>query len=79
MQFCVQQGASKVNTKRGAEVDVRNRHHTDDSDVSSLRVDEGTTDHDGDIEDCSEHDDESTEPEHSEHLMYYPHNDDTAR
>ncbi|KAK8387938.1 hypothetical protein O3P69_020086 [Scylla paramamosain] len=71
-------GASKVNTKRGGDSDSRNRHHTDDSDVSSLRVDGGTTDHDGDIEDCSEHDDESTEPEHSEHLMYYPHNDDTA-
>ncbi|XP_045134838.1 uncharacterized protein LOC123518200 isoform X3 [Portunus trituberculatus] len=72
------QGTSKVNTKRGGDSDSRNRHHTDDSDVSSLRVDGGTTDHDGDIEDCSEHDDESTEPEHSEHLMYYPHNDDTA-
>ncbi|XP_045134844.1 mitogen-activated protein kinase-binding protein 1-like isoform X8 [Portunus trituberculatus] len=71
-------GTSKVNTKRGGDSDSRNRHHTDDSDVSSLRVDGGTTDHDGDIEDCSEHDDESTEPEHSEHLMYYPHNDDTA-
>ena len=55
------------------------RPHTDDSDVSSLRVDDGATDHDGDIEDYSEHDDESTELDHSEHLMYYPHNDDTAR
>ncbi|XP_042204556.1 mitogen-activated protein kinase-binding protein 1-like isoform X9 [Homarus americanus] len=69
---------SKITTKRGSDLDGRNRHHTDESDVSSLRVDDGTTDHDGDIEDCSEHDDESTEPEHSEHLMYYPHNDDTA-
>ncbi|XP_047496658.1 WD repeat-containing protein 62-like isoform X3 [Penaeus chinensis] len=69
---------SKINTKRGSDPESRNRHHTDDSDVSSLRVDDGATDHDGDIEDYSEHDDESTEPEHSEHLMYYPHNDDTA-
>ncbi|XP_069193391.1 mitogen-activated protein kinase-binding protein 1 isoform X4 [Procambarus clarkii] len=68
---------SKV-TKRSCEPNGRNRHHTDESDASSLRVDDGATDHDGDIEDCSEHDDESTEPEHSEHLMYYPHNDDTA-
>ncbi|KAK7084633.1 mitogen-activated protein kinase binding protein 1 [Halocaridina rubra] len=68
---------SKI-TKRGTELESRNRHLTDESDVSSLRVDDGTTDHDGDIEDCSEHDDESTEPEHSEHLMYYPLNDDTA-
>ncbi|XP_069943236.1 mitogen-activated protein kinase-binding protein 1 isoform X9 [Cherax quadricarinatus] len=69
---------SKINTKRSNDPLGRNRHHTDESDVSSLRVDDGATDHDGDIEDCSEHDDESTEPEHSEHLMYYPHNDDTA-
>ena len=46
---------------------------TDDSDGSSMRVDGTTTDHDGDIEDCSEQDD--TEPEQT---MYYPHNDDTV-
>ncbi|KAF2353101.1 WD40 repeat [Trinorchestia longiramus] len=52
-------------------------HATDDSDGSSLRVDGGgtTTDHDGDVEDCSEQDDVSTEPEPP---IYYPHNDDTA-
>ncbi|RXG52605.1 Mitogen-activated protein kinase-binding protein 1 [Armadillidium vulgare] len=49
---------------------------TDDSDVSSLRVDDLTTDHDGDIEDYCEHDDESTE--HSENTMYYPASQDTT-
>lgn len=44
---------------------------TDDSDVSSLRVDDVTTDHDGDIEDYCEHDDESVVG-HSGHTMYYP-------
>ncbi|XP_066973232.1 uncharacterized protein [Macrobrachium rosenbergii] len=73
----LQVSPSKI-TKRGTESESRNRHHTDESDVSSLRVDDGTTDHDGDIEDCSEHDDESTEPDRSEPLMYYPLNDDTA-
>lgn len=74
---------SKVKTQRGSDLDLRSHsrgalHHTDESDVSSLRIDDGNTDHDGDIEDYSEHDGESTEPEQTEPLMYYPHNNDTA-
>ena len=48
--------------------------HTDDSDVSSLRVDDQatTTDHDGDIEDYSDHDEESS----SQHFAYFPPNQD---
>ena len=35
------------------------------------------TEHDGDVEDYS--DNESTEPEQTEKLMYYPQNEETSR
>ncbi|XP_076039679.1 WD repeat domain 62 [Oratosquilla oratoria] len=71
---------SKLTFKRGNEFE-RGRPLTDESDVSSFRMEDGgATDHDGDIEDCSDHEDEaeSTEPEQPERLMYYPQNDDTG-
>lgn len=38
-----------------------------------------STEHDGDVEDYSEGEGESTEPEHSQRLIYYPAAEETAR
>ncbi|XP_037079636.1 mitogen-activated protein kinase-binding protein 1-like [Pollicipes pollicipes] len=66
-------------SRRPELIDARNRPLTDDSsDLGSYRPDDGTTDHDGDIDDYSEP--ESTENEATEAPMYYPQPtvDDTA-
>ncbi|XP_046630859.1 mitogen-activated protein kinase-binding protein 1-like isoform X4 [Daphnia pulicaria] len=70
---------SKI-TRRGGESSAesgRGRTLTDDSSASSLKMEdfEGT-EHDGDVEDYS--DNESTEPEQTEKLMYYPQNEETS-
>lgn len=36
-----------------------------------------STEHDGDVEDYSEGEGESTEPEHSQRLIYYPATEET--
>ncbi|KAG8229699.1 hypothetical protein J437_LFUL009824 [Ladona fulva] len=60
----------KVTMTRG---DERNRHLTDDSSIGSYRYEDlESTEHDGDVEDYSEGEGESTEPEHVDRLMYYP-------
>ncbi|XP_043190518.1 mitogen-activated protein kinase-binding protein 1-like isoform X2 [Amphibalanus amphitrite] len=58
-------------SRRSELIEARNRPLTDDSsDLGSYRPDDGTTDHDGDIDDYSEP--ESTENEAAETPMYYP-------
>ncbi|KAL0123431.1 hypothetical protein PUN28_005746 [Cardiocondyla obscurior] len=52
----------------------RNRHHTDDSSLGSFKFeDHESTEHDGDVEDCSEGENGTTGSEKSHHrLIYYP-------
>jgi hypothetical protein len=38
-----------------------------------------STEHDGDVEDYSEGEGESTEPEHADPVMYYPPAEETGR
>lgn len=57
----------------------RNRHHTDDSSIGSYKYEDmESTEHDGDVEDYSEGEGESTEPEHSQRLIYYPATEETT-
>lgn len=44
-----------------------------------IKQDMESTEHDGDVEDYSEGEGESTEPEHSQRLIYYPATEETTR
>ncbi|XP_046383453.1 mitogen-activated protein kinase-binding protein 1 isoform X1 [Ischnura elegans] len=71
----VQALSGKVTLTRGDLNELsRNRHLTDDSSIGSYRYEDlESTEHDGDVEDYSEGEGESTEPEHADQrLMYYP-------
>ncbi|XP_026291187.2 mitogen-activated protein kinase-binding protein 1 isoform X6 [Frankliniella occidentalis] len=71
----------KVTMSRGNDLSDlhRNRHHTDDSSIGSYKYEDmESTEHDGDVEDYSEGEGESTEPEHSQRLIYYPAAEETT-
>ncbi|XP_071441764.1 uncharacterized protein Wdr62 isoform X3 [Hetaerina americana] len=71
----VQALTGKVTLTRGDVSELsRNRHLTDDSSIGSYRYEDlESTEHDGDVEDYSEGEGESTEPEQADQrLMYYP-------
>ncbi|PNF17421.1 hypothetical protein B7P43_G02967 [Cryptotermes secundus] len=80
-QLTKQVSSSKVTLTRGNDITdlTRNRHLTDDSSIGSYKYEDmESTEHDGDVEDYSEGEGESTEPEQRERLMYYPPAEETG-
>ncbi|XP_021926195.1 mitogen-activated protein kinase-binding protein 1 isoform X3 [Zootermopsis nevadensis] len=76
-----QVSSSKVTLTRGSDITdlTRNRHLTDDSSIGSYKFEDmESTEHDGDVEDYSEGEGESTEPEHGDPVMYYPPAEETG-
>ncbi|XP_046980960.1 mitogen-activated protein kinase-binding protein 1 isoform X1 [Schistocerca americana] len=72
---------SKVTVSRSSDgMDLsRSRHLTDDSSIGSYKYEDmESTEHDGDVEDYSEGEGESTEPEQTQRLIYYPPAEETG-
>ncbi|XP_069702772.1 mitogen-activated protein kinase-binding protein 1-like isoform X3 [Periplaneta americana] len=76
-----QVSSSKVTLSRGSDITdlSRSRHLTDDSSIGSYKYEDmESTEHDGDVEDYSEGEGESTEPEQGDRVMYYPPAEETG-
>ncbi|XP_066991483.1 mitogen-activated protein kinase-binding protein 1 [Anabrus simplex] len=76
-----QVSTGKMTLTRGSDGtdSARSRHLTDDSSIGSYKYEDmESTEHDGDVEDYSEGEGESTEPEQLQRLIYYPPAEETG-